>query len=159
MKPTRISGRLTVLTRRERRHLGAISAFICALHVLGWGTLAAIVAPQHLRLGTTAFGLGIGVTAYILGVRHAFDADHIAAIDNTTRRLMSRDERPVSVGFWFALGHSTIVFALALFIAIGARALPHQLLSGHSGVHSAVVTVGTAVSGCFLYAVPASSQT
>ena len=155
MPSTPTSRRLSALTRRERRHLGAIGAVICALHVLGWGTLVAIVVPQHLRIGATALGLGLGTTAYILGIRHAFDADHIAAIDNTTRRLIGRGERPVSVGFWFALGHSTIVFGLALLIAIGARSLPHQLVSGHSGVHSVLVTVGTAVSGGFLYAIAA----
>jgi nickel/cobalt transporter (NiCoT) family protein len=127
MPSTPTSRRLSALTRRERRHLGAIGAVICALHVLGWGTLVAIVVPQHLRIGATALGLGLGTTAYILGIRHAFDADHIAAIDNTTRRLIGCGGRPVSVGFWFALGHSTIVFGLALLIAIGARSLPHQL--------------------------------
>ena len=110
-----------------------MAAFIAALHVLGWGTLLTIVAPQHLKLGTTVFGPGIGVTAYVLGMRHAFDADHIAAIDNSTRRLIGRGERPISVGFWFALGHSTIVFALALLIAAGARVLPHQLLGETRG--------------------------
>ena len=121
-----------------------------SLHILGWGTLIAIIVPAHLRVGGTAFGLGIGVTAYVLGLRHAFDADHIAAIDNTTRRLMHRGERPTSVGFWFSLGHSTVVFALALVIALGARALPHQLVNGHSGVHSLLVLIGTTVSVLFL---------
>ena len=137
----------------KARRLGAMASFIGALHLVGWGTLIAFVVPQHLKLGTTAFGFGIGATAYVLGLRHAFDADHIAAIDNTTRRLVGRGERPGSVGFWFALGHSTIVFALALLIALGARALPGQLLNGHSGVHSLFVLVGTTVSGCFLYVV------
>ncbi|MFZ1996322.1 MAG: HoxN/HupN/NixA family nickel/cobalt transporter, partial [Solirubrobacteraceae bacterium] len=150
-----LAARWSVLRRGERRQISAMSALILGLHILGWGTLVAIVVPQHLRLGASTFGLGIGVSAYILGARHAFDADHIAAIDNTTRRLMGRGERPVSVGFWFALGHSTIVFGLALLIAVGARALPHQLLSGHSGARSAFVTAGTVISGCFLYAVAA----
>ena len=130
-----------------------MAAFIVALHVLGWGTLLTIVAPEHLKLGTTVFGLGIGVTAYVLGMRHAFDADHIAAIDNSTRRLMGRGERPISVGFWFALGHSTIVFALVLLIAVGARAVPHQLLGGGSGIRSTFSVIGAAVSVCFLYAI------
>ncbi len=151
MTHTHTSARLAPIGRQERRQLGAMGAFIAVLHLLGWGTLIVIVAPQHLKAGTTAFGIGIGVTAYVLGLRHAFDADHIAAIDNTTRRLMSRGERPVSVGFWFALGHSTIVFALALLIGIGARSLPGRLLDAHSGVHSAVVLVGSAVSAGFLY--------
>jgi len=130
-----------------------MAAFIIALHVLGWGTLVKIVAPQHLKLGGTVFGLGIGVTAYVLGMRHAFDADHIAAIDNSTRRLMGRSERPVSVGFWFALGHSTIVFALVLLIAVGARAVPRQLLTGGSEIRSTFSVIGTGVSVCFLYAI------
>ena len=142
-----------LLGHHERRHLGVIGAFIAALHVLGWGTLIAIVVPQHLKAGGAAFGLGIGATAYVLGVRHAFDADHIAAIDNTTRRMMRRGERPLSVGFWFALGHSTIVLALALLIAAGARSVPGRLLDGHSGVHSVLVLVGTMVSAAFLYAI------
>jgi nickel/cobalt transporter (NiCoT) family protein len=148
-----VSGRLASVGSRERRQLGATAVFIAALHLLGWGTLVAIVVPQHLKVGTTAFGLGIGVTAYVLGLRHAFDADHIAAIDNTTRRMLSRGERPLSVGFWFALGHSTVVFALVLLIGLGARSLPGQLLNEHSGVHSALVLAGTGVSACFLYAI------
>jgi high-affinity nickel-transport protein len=78
--------------------------------------------PHHYRLGASgAFAIGTGVTAYTLGMRHAFDADHIAAIDNTTRKLMSEGKRPMSVGFWFSLGHSTMVFALA-FPVRGGRA-------------------------------------
>ena len=131
-----------------RRQLYAIAAFIGALHVLGWGTLLAIVAPQHLKAGTLS-GAGIGVAAYVFGLRHAFDADHIAAIDNTTRRLMSRGERPRSVGFWFSLGHSTIVFGVTLLIALGARSLPHRLLDD-SSLGGTLAAVGTAVSGGFL---------
>ena len=56
-------------------------------------------------------------------MRHAFDADHIAAIDNTTRKLMAEGKRPMSVGFWFSLGHSSIVFGLALLLSIGIRSL------------------------------------
>jgi high-affinity nickel-transport protein len=61
------------------------------------------------------------VTAYTLGLRHAFDADHIAAIDNTTRKLMADGKRPLSVGFFFSLGHSTVVFVLALLLASASR--------------------------------------
>ena len=63
------------------------------------------------------------MTAYTLGLRHAFDADHIGAIDNTTRKLMSDGQRPVSVGFFFSLGHSTIVFLLAIGFTVGIRGL------------------------------------
>ena len=69
------------------------------------------------------FGVGIGITAYTLGLRHAFDADHIGAIDNTTRKLMTDGQRPLSVGFFFSLGHSTIVFLLALAFTVGIRGL------------------------------------
>jgi len=153
MSPIRMPAGPAKLDGRERRQLATMASFIAALHLLGWGTLVVIVVPARLKAGTTAFGLGIGATAYVLGMRHAFDADHIAAIDNTTRRLMSRDQRPTSVGFWFALGHSTIVFALALVIALGARALPNQLLNGHSSAHGVLVLIGTGVSSLFLYAI------
>ncbi len=83
-----------------------------------------MVAPHRYRVaGAGAFTVGIGVTAYTLGMRHAFDADHISAIDNTTRKLMSEGKRPLSVGFWFSLGHSTIVFALALLLSVGIKAI------------------------------------
>ena len=68
------------------------------------------------------FGVGTGVLAYTLGMRHAFDADHIAAIDNTTRKLISDGKRPLSVGYFFSLGHSTVVFVLAVLFNVGIRA-------------------------------------
>ena len=86
------------------------------------------MVPHHYRLGAGGvFGLGVGVTAYTLGVRHAFDADHIAAIDNTTRKLMSEGQRPLSVGFFFSLGHSTIVFALGVLVTVGVRGLSGEV--------------------------------
>ncbi|PRI15730.1 nickel transporter, partial [Mycobacterium shigaense] len=81
------------LTRPEWRRLAVMLALIVTLHVIGWGILLLIVDPARLSLGGKAFGIGIGVTAYTLGLRHAFDADHIAAIDNTTRKLMSDGQR------------------------------------------------------------------
>jgi high-affinity nickel-transport protein len=155
MSLIRIRGRLAALDHSDRRRLGAMASFITALHLIGWGTLIAIVVPQHLQLGTTAFGLGLGVTAYVLGLRHAFDADHIAAIDNTTRAMMGRGQRPLSVGFWFSLGHSSVVFALALLIAAGARAVPHQALDEHSHLQSVAAIVGTTASAGFLFLVAA----
>ena len=130
-----------------------MSLFIGALHLVGWVTWIAIVIPQHVAVGAKAFGLGIGVTAYVFGLRHAFDADHIAAIDNTTRRLMRRGQRPHSVGFWFSLGHASVVFALALVIAVGVRSLPGQALSEHSSLRHDLSMIGTTVSGGFLYIV------
>jgi high-affinity nickel-transport protein len=91
------------------------------------------------------------VTAYTLGMRHAFDADHIAAIDNTTRKLMGEGKRPMSVGFWFSLGHSSIVFALAVLLSLGVRALSHPVQDDDSRLHDVTGWIGTTVSGTFLY--------
>src|SRR3954463_7989114 len=78
------------LTRGEWMTIGGIAGVVVALHVIGWVTLVAIIAPHHYHVTThQVFGIGLGVTAYTLGMRHAFDADHIAAIDNTTRKLMA----------------------------------------------------------------------
>jgi high-affinity nickel-transport protein len=110
-----------------------IAATIVALHVLG------IV----LLVGGGALGVGVGVAAYTLGLRHAFDADHIAAIDNTTRRLMADGQRPLSVGFWFSLGHSTVVFVAAALLAAGIRVFG----AGPGAV------IGPVVSGTFLLAI------
>src|SRR3954469_11982624 len=101
------------LTPGEWASILGMAGFVVLLHVVGWGVLGLIVAPQHYQVsGNSVSGLGLGLTAYPLGMRHAFDADHIAAIDNTTRKLMSDGKRPLSVGFWFSLGHSSIVFGL-----------------------------------------------
>ncbi|MFD4609311.1 hypothetical protein [Streptomyces sp. NPDC058451] len=133
----------TSMTRREWAGAGGMAAFILALHVIGWFTLVAIVAPRHCGVGTQAFGTGMGVTAYTLGMRHAFDADHIAAIDNTTRKMMGEGRRPLSVGFWFSLGHSTIVFTLALLLSLGVRALAGPVRDDDSELHDITGWIGT----------------
>lgn len=130
-------------------------AFIALLHIAGWGTLIAVVVPQNLSVGSMAFGIGIGLTAYMLGVRHALDADHIAAIDNTTRKLMQEAKRPVSVGFWFSCGHSSVVFALTLLLALGIRAVAGPVMEDNSELHNLTGLVGTIVSSGFLYAIAA----
>jgi len=126
-------------------------AVIVALHLVGWITLVGIVEPAHFRVGDAAFGLGVGMTAYTLGLRHAFDADHIAAIDNTTRKLMNDGQRPLGVGFFFSLGHSTVVFGLALLLAIGAKAIIGPVKDDASALHHYTGLIGTSVSGVFLY--------
>jgi high-affinity nickel-transport protein len=141
------------LTRAEWGRLIAMALFIIGLHVLGWFTLAAIVAPHHYSLGTKTMGIGVGVTAYTLGMRHAFDADHISAIDNTTRKLMAERQRPLSVGFWFSLGHSSIVFGLAVLLSIGVKSLIGGVKNGGSALHHYTGLIGTTVSGVFLYAI------
>jgi high-affinity nickel-transport protein len=147
---------LRALDRGQRRTLAMMALVVAGLHVLGLLTLLALVAPRHYHLGSGgAFTIGIGVTAYTLGLRHAFDADHISAIDNTTRKLMSEGKRPLSVGFWFSLGHSTIVFALAFLLAIGVRALAGPVKTDHSSLHQVTGWIGTLVSGGFLYVIAA----
>jgi high-affinity nickel-transport protein len=142
------------LTRREWYRLSAMGGFILLLHVVGWGIVASI-ASRHYSLGGAAFGVGTGLTAYTLGARHAFDADHIAAIDNTTRKLMSEGERPLSVGFWFSLGHSSVVFGLALLLSFGVKAIVGPVRNDGSNLHHYTGLIGTGVSGTFLYVIAA----
>jgi high-affinity nickel-transport protein len=141
----------SVLAPAEWWRLGSMAAVIVALHLIGWITLVLIVDPARLSLGGKAFGIGVGLTAYTLGMRHAFDADHIAAIDNTTRKLMSDGRRPLAVGFFFSLGHSTVVFALALLLATGVRAAIGPVEDDASALHHYTGLIGTSVSGVFLY--------
>jgi high-affinity nickel-transport protein len=144
------------LTSSERRTLAGMAGAVVGLHVLGFFLLIVLVAPHHYHLGPSGgFTIGLGLTAYTLGLRHAFDADHISAIDNTTRKLMAEDKRPLSVGFWFSLGHSTVVFALSFLFAIGIRALSGPLEHDGSTLHTVTGWVGTGVSGTFLYAIAA----
>ncbi len=118
--------------------------------------MIALVAPHHYGLGASGtFAIGTGITAYALGLRHAFDADHLAAIDNTTRKLMAEGKRPLSVGFFFSLGHSTIVFLLAFVFAIGIKALGPQVADTGSALHNVTNWIGTGVSGTFLYVIAA----
>jgi nickel/cobalt transporter (NiCoT) family protein len=139
------------LGRKDWIVLIAMFVFVALLNIVGWGTLAGIVAPQHLAVGNGAiFGLGLGLTAYTLGMRHAFDADHIAAIDNTTRKLISDGQKPVSVGFWFSLGHSSVVFGLCFLLSLGVKALAGQVEDGGSSLQQTLGLIGTSVSGTFL---------
>jgi high-affinity nickel-transport protein len=140
------------LDRRDWTSLGGMSAFVLLLHVVGWGLLLFVIVPAHYQVGATGvYGIGLGVTAYTLGMRHAFDADHIAAIDNTTRKLMSDRRKPLSVGFWFSLGHSSVVFGLCLLLGLGVRSLAGQVESDSSTLQRVTGMVGVSVSGVFLY--------
>src|SRR6202140_5430192 len=123
------------LTPREWGRVGGMVGFIIA------------ILPQPSKL----LGIGVAVTAYTLGLRHAFDADHISAIDKTTRKLMSEGKRPLSVGFWFSLGHSSVVFALGIGLTFAARAIIGQLSSPNATVATFGGIIGPLVSGTFLY--------
>src|SRR5918999_3313083 len=139
------------VTSAEWGRLAGMAAFIALLHVVGWGILLFLVEPGHYRLGDgKLFGIGIGLTAYFLGMRHAFDADHLAAIDNTTRKLMTDGQRPVSVGFWFSLGHSSVVFVSCLLLGFGIKSLANGIADDESGLHQITGTIGPTVSGTFL---------
>src|SRR3954468_20773840 len=124
----------------EWRRGVALLVCIGALHVAG---LAAVLAG--------AVGAGLALTAYTLGLRHAFDADHIAAIDGTTRRLSGDGRRaPLSVGFFFAAGHSTVVFLVAALVVLGLGAVADD-----ATLHTVTGVIGPSVSGTFLLLVAA----
>ncbi len=124
-------------------------AAIIGLHLLGFVILLALVAPHEYSLaGGSGFGVGLGVTAYTLGLRHAFD--YISAIDDTTRKLMAEGQRPLSADFFFALGHATIVFALGALVVFGVRGLGGALEDRGLSLRAATGVVGPLVSGGFL---------
>jgi nickel/cobalt transporter (NiCoT) family protein len=153
-RPGRLRSFWEGLDASQRRTLLMMGLVVGALHVFGFVTLFALIAPSHYRLGASgSFTIGIGITAYTLGMRHAFDADHISAIDNTTRKMMSEGKRPLSVGFWFSLGHSSVVFALAFLISLGVRSLDGPVKRDHSSLHQVTGWIGTTVSGTFLYVI------
>jgi high-affinity nickel-transport protein len=135
------------LTRGERRWAGFMFATIAALHIIGFGVFVAFVLPSHYK------GLGIGVAglAYSLGLRHAFDADHISAIDNTTRKLMNEGKRPLSIGYWFSLGHSTIVIAIGVGIVVAEKAVYGAVSHNDSSLEQFGGIFGTVASAAFLY--------
>jgi len=121
------------------RRLAPFAAGVVLLHVVGWG----LFAWYSRELPALA---GLGTLAYTFGLRHAFDADHIAAIDNTTRKLVQDGKRPLGIGFCFSLGHSTIVYALTTGLALAAGAVGATIPTVQHGGR----IVGAAVSGTFL---------
>jgi high-affinity nickel-transport protein len=136
--------------RKDWLQVSALGGVIAALHAVGFGTLILVVEPQRYQVGAQVLSIGLGITAYMLGLRHAFDADHIAAIDNVTRKLTADGARPKAVGFWFALGHSAMVVVLALLVVAAARTAS-VLLDTDSTTRHALGVAGTLASGGFLY--------
>ncbi len=121
----------------ERRRLAGFFGGVGLLHLAGWGLLIAVAAGRPTILA-------LGGLAYTFGLRHAFDADHIAAIDNTTRKLLQDGRKPVGVGFFFSLGHSTVVFLVAAALGLTVKWVVDGQMRTTGGI------VGTIVSGCFL---------
>lgn len=135
----------------NQRSIVGMAVVIAFLLVAGWGMFFAVVLPGQYELADQApFGIGLAFTAFILGARHAFDADHIAAVDNTTRKLVGEGRRPVSVGFWFALGHSTVVIVAVALLAAGLNLLADQISDDDSVLASITGLWGVIVSGLFL---------
>ena len=121
--------------RRDWFDVGALAGVIAALHVVGFGALILFVAPHHYQIGTQVFRhRSRRHRLHLRALRHAFDADHIAAIDNTTRKLMADGSKPKSVGFWLAIGHSTMVLLMAMLVIAGTRRPSVPLLNDDSPV-------------------------
>ncbi len=129
--------------RGEQVRLALFYAAIVLIHVVGWGLLLS-VAPQYPAL------VGLGGLAYSFGLRHAFDADHISAIDNTTRKLLQDGKKPVGVGFFFSLGHSTVVLLIALALGLAVRVIVEGVVGENGALKNIGGIVGTTVSGVFL---------
>jgi high-affinity nickel-transport protein len=129
-----------VFTPAEWGRIAALYGFVALLHLLGWGLYL------HYTSEFPAL-VGLGFVAYMFGLRHAFDADHIAAVDDTVRYMLQKGRKPLSVGFFFSLGHSTVVLGLATGIALAATAVRQELpqLKDIGGI------IGASVSGTFLW--------
>jgi high-affinity nickel-transport protein len=117
---------------------------VALLHFVGWGMMLLLVAPKFPVM------LGLGGLAYAFGLRHAFDADHISAIDNTTRKLLQEGKKPLGVGFFFSLGHSTVVFLIALALGFATQFVVSNVISANGQLKSLGGLIGTGVSGVFL---------
>jgi len=139
--------------REELPRLIGVLGTVVFLHILGWGLFAYFNSdPQYHQITDGSGALiyaGAGALAYGFGLRHAFDADHIVAIDDTTRIMLAKGKKPLGVGLFFSLGHSTVVLALSVGIAIAATktTIFKDAFSSTGG------TIGTSVSGFFLYLV------
>ncbi|HXY82477.1 MAG TPA: HoxN/HupN/NixA family nickel/cobalt transporter [Candidatus Saccharimonadales bacterium] len=128
------------LTRTERAKIILVYLLIGIATAIGF-LASAIVGKLSVLLA------GLGIITYVFGLRHGVDADHIAAIDNTTRKLMQENKRPFTVGLWFSLGHSTIVVALTVGLVVATRTIV-----GHISVlESGGAVIGTMISGLFLW--------
>ncbi|MGP8078348.1 MAG: HoxN/HupN/NixA family nickel/cobalt transporter [Thermoplasmata archaeon] len=131
-----------VLSSDERRGAAIIYGAILAATALG-------LALTFLLGRTYGVFIGLGILAYTLGLRHGVDADHICAIDNTTRKLLQQGKKPYTVGTWFSLGHSTIVMGMLVGLVVAAR----FILNAYPTFAAVGAVLGTAISGGFLYVI------
>jgi high-affinity nickel-transport protein len=139
-RPAARPARRILFSGAEWSRLALLYGFIALLHVVGWGTYMHY-AVHHPQL------VGLGFVAYMFGLRHAFDADHIAAVDDTVRYMLQKSQKPLAVGFFFSLGHSTVVFVLAIGVAFAATAVA----AGLPQLQSLGSIIGAGVSGTFLW--------
>ena len=128
------------LSRNEKIKITIIFATLITVTAVGFSA-AFVIGKIAVVLG------GLGIVAYVFGLRHGVDADHIAAIDNTTRKLMQDGKRPYTVGLWFSLGHSTVVVALIIGLIIATRAVTTNI----AALQTTGAVIGTIVSGSFLW--------
>ncbi len=143
------------LSPQEWFRFSLMLASVVALNAFGWAIFVLTVLPRHFHYANLGVGLGVAFTAWTLGTRHAFDADHISAIDNTTRKLLNDGKRPLGTGFFFSLGHSTVVVAVGVGVTLGARAVFGAVVDPHSTFETLGGTIGTLVSASFLYLIAA----
>jgi nickel/cobalt transporter (NiCoT) family protein len=139
------------MTAQERARLIAMYGVIAGLHVAGFFILFVFVVPSHYQ----GLGIGVAVLAYTLGLRHAFDADHISAIDNSTRKVLAERQgtgapRPFGFGFFFSLGHSTVVVATGIGIVVAEKTVFRAVSHSSSGLEHFGGLFGTVVSAAFL---------
>src|SRR5258708_31039928 len=137
------SWRTTSMTSVSWRLAGLFGS-VALLPLLGWGIMLLLVAPHYPVM------LGLGGLAYTFGLRHAFDAAHISAIDNTTRKLLQEGKKPLGVGFFFSLGHSTVVFLIAVALGIATQFIQTNVVNQNGQLNSVGGLIGTGVSVAFL---------
>jgi nickel/cobalt transporter (NiCoT) family protein len=128
------------LSRNEKIKIAIIFTTLLTITIVGFAA-AFFIGKVAVVLG------GLGIVAYVFGLRHGVDADHIAAIDNTTRKLIQEGKRPITVGMWFSLGHSTVVVALIIAVIFATRTVTTNI----AALQSTGAIVGTLISGSFLW--------
>ena len=153
--PSRSRAITRALSPREWTRLGVMFLVILALNGFGWGLFVLAVLPHRFHYAGLGVGLGVAFTAWTLGARHAFDADHISAIDNVTRKFMADGKRPLATGFFFALGHSAVVVAVGVGITVAAKSVFGAVVDPNSAYETVGGMVGTLSAAGFLYLIAA----